>query len=168
MANHTRRIGRIVAAGMMTGSVLMLTPGPAHAGGADVTTDRFVATDTIPAEPCPGITGQATITFKGVFHTVERPTEPPTGMFINNLTGTFVFAPDDPASEIATGHFTAINVGAAGTNVAFTDIVHTHGTTADGSKLTAHSLFHLTENGIGVTVVDLEMGTCHAPPSPGA
>jgi hypothetical protein len=37
----------------------------------DVTTALFEATNTVPGEPYPGITGQATITFKGVFHTVQ-------------------------------------------------------------------------------------------------
>jgi hypothetical protein len=162
MAIHKRRIGRILAAAVITGSLLALAPASAHADGADVTHDVFEATDSVPfVNACTGVTGTAHISFKGVSHLTVRANEPPNAVSFTNLTGDFTFVPDDPTLGTATGHFTSIDVGAGGVNAALNTVLNIQGTTTDGTRVHGHVMFHLTENGLGVIVVDFEKAVCN-------
>lgn len=145
--------------GAATASALLVgAAGSADAQGADVTTTPLVGvTDTIVfVDPCTGETGMVTITFNGVFHQVVRPTG--TFMAVNNVAGDFVFVPDNPASQVITGHFASVAPIAGGSNDVNGSVLHAEGLASDGTKFSFHFMTHHTENGLGVTVVDFAKG----------
>jgi hypothetical protein len=159
MAHTTRRIVRTLAAVAVAGSALALAGGSAQAQGADVTTERFTASDTIDfIDPCTGGSTALNITFKGTFHEVARPNG--TGMFINNINGYATEVPGDPSVKSQSVHFTAVTVGAAGSNVAFTDILNAEGRGADGTRISVHALFHITTNALDVVTVEVDRAVC--------
>ena len=100
-------------------------------------------------------TGTVTIDFKEVLHDVTRPNG--TTLEVTNFRGDFTFVPNDPALQTVTGHFTSGNRFHNGDEVIST-VLNTQGRTTDGTKITGHILFHHTENGLGVTVVDFQKG----------
>ena len=158
-SDKRRRLGPMLAAGAITGSLLALAPGPAHAEGADVTTDRFQATDTVDfVDPCTGLSQTLTIAFMGTFHQVVRPTG--TFMEVNNINGYATAVPGGSATRGDAVHFTSVQVGAAGTNVAFTDVLNAEGRAPDGTKVSVHALLHLTTNALDVTVVEFDKAVC--------
>ena len=162
MAIHTGRIGRVLVAAVMAGSLLALAPASAHAEGAVVEHEVFETTASMPfVDGCTGIEGTVHISFKGVSHLTVRANQPPNAVSFTNLTGDFTFVPDDPTLPTATGHFTSIDMGAGGVNAALTGILNTRGTTTDGTRIGAHARFHLTENGVGVIVVEFEKLGCN-------
>jgi hypothetical protein len=153
------RTGFRVLLGAATASALLVVAaGSADAQGADVTATPLVgATDTIVfVNPCTGETGTSTITFTGVFHQVVRPTG--TFMAVNNVAGDFVFVPDNPASQVITGHFASVAPGAGGSDDVLGTVLHAEGLASDGTKVSLHFITHHTENGLGLTVVDFAKG----------
>jgi hypothetical protein len=145
----------------IAGSLLALAPASAHAEGAVVEHDVFDATASMPfVDGCTGTAGTVHLSFRGVSHLTVRANQPPNVVSFTNVRGDFTFVPDDPALPTATGHFTSIDMGAGGVNAALTGILNTHGTTSDGTKIGAHARFHLTENGVGVIVVEFEKLGC--------
>lgn len=154
----TKRGARGLLAAAIASVALMLAAGAAHADGAESTTTPLVGvTDTIDfVDPCTGATATVTITFNGVFHHVSRPTG--TFMQVNNTAGTFALVPDDPTVPTSTGHFASVAPTAGGANGALGSVLHAEGTASDGTKVSLHFLFHHTDNGIGVTVVEFTKG----------
>jgi hypothetical protein len=108
--------------------------------------------------------GTVHLSFKGVFQLTVRANQPPNAVSFTNVRGDFTFVPDDSALPTATGHFTSVDMGAGGTNAALTGVLNTRGTTSDGTKIGAHARFHLTENGVGVIVVEFEKLGCNQSP----
>ena len=152
-----RRAVRWLLAAVIAGALLMHAPGSAQANGADVDTVVVSGTATLLfVNPCTGVTGTVTVTFKEVQHQVARPTG--TAMTLINITGDSVFVPDDPALSTVTAHFTSLRRDAGGENAVSGTILHSVGRTADGTKISIHFMTHQTENGLGVTVVDFEKG----------
>ena len=158
MRVRIRRVIGGVLATAIAGALLMLAPGSTHADSADVNTEVFSATATIPfVNPCTGVvTGIVTITFKEVQHQVERPTG--TSMNLMNLHGDFVIVPNDPALQPVTGHFTRVERHTGGGNAVDGTVLNSVGRASDGTKIRTHVTIHHTENGLGITVVDFQKG----------
>jgi hypothetical protein len=159
MAHTTRPIRRVLTAVAVAGALVALAGAPADADGAEVTTDRFTASDTIDfIDPCTGESSALNITFKGTFHQVARPSG--TFMQINTINGYATAVPGDPSVKSQSVHFTNISVGAAGSNLAFTDILNSEGRGADGSRISVHALFHVTTNALDVETVVIDKAVC--------
>jgi hypothetical protein len=162
MAIRKRRVGRVLAAAVIAGSLLALAPASAHAEGAVVEHEVFETTASMPFfADCTGTAGTVFLSFRGVSHLTVRPNQPPNAVSFTNVRGDFTFVPTDPTLPTATGHFTSVQMGAGGVNAALTGILNTTGTTTDGTRIGAHARFHLTENGVGVIVVEFEKLGCN-------
>jgi hypothetical protein len=96
------------------------------------------------------------IAFNGVFHQVVRPTG--TFMAVTNVAGDFAVVPDDPASQITTGHFASVAPIAGGANDVNGTVLHAEGLASEGTKFSLHFMTHHTDNSLGVTIVDFAKG----------
>ena len=81
-------------------------------------------------------------------------------MEVHINTGEFTFVPDGSTVVTATGHFAAVEVGAGGKNGVEGCLANAVGYTTDGIKVSSHVMFHVTDNGLGVTVVDFNKVVC--------
>jgi|Tabmets5t2r1_1033131.scaffolds.fasta_scaffold03521_5 hypothetical protein len=149
---------RMLAWGAVLGLfVALLTPLAALAQ-ADTTTTHFSDTETFPGvmNPCSGVTGTVTTTFKGVTHLTELPD----GSFHETTTVTdrFTFVPDDPSQPTITGKET-FRAGAnlnSQNNFTATVAAHQIAKGSDGSRITFHVVAHVTRHADGTVTVEFE------------
>lgn len=154
----TRRLRGPLAAAIAGTALVLASAGAAHASGAEPTTVPLIeVTETADfVDPCSGATGTVTTTLNGVIHEVIRPVA--TFMQVNNVSGTFTLVPDDPTSPTSTGRFTSVSVGAGGANAAGGSILVARGTASDGTEFDLRFQLHLTQNGLGVIIVEFTKG----------
>jgi hypothetical protein len=148
---------RLLAWGAVLGLLgALLTPMAALAQ-AETTTTHFSDTLRVPAvNPCTGVTGTVTTTFKGVTHVTELPD----GSFheTTTLTDRFTFVPDDPSQPTITGKET-FRAGAnlnSQNNFTATVTAHQIAKGSDGSRITFHVVAHITLHTDGTVTVEFD------------
>jgi hypothetical protein len=148
---------RMLAWGAVLGLlVALLTPMTALAQ-AETTTTHFSETVTFPDfNPCTGVTGTTTETFKGVTHVTELPD----GSFHETTTVTdrFTFVPDDPTQPTFTGSgpFWAGATLNTQKTVTATVSIKSIAKGSDGSRLSLHVVAHVTLHADGTVTVEFE------------
>ena len=150
---------RSVAASFVVVALLLFTAVVASAAGAGAVsyTQTFHnATDSFPAvNPCSGASGNATLTYNGVFHVTTLTSGQGAGTFwaTGTMTGDFVFAPDNATQPTYTGHFASwFGDNDNLRNGTETSTFNLHGVGSDGSSLKFHEVAHLSISATGITV----------------
>jgi hypothetical protein len=148
---------RMLAWGALLGLLVTLLTPLAALAQADTTTTHFSDTLSVPAvNPCTGVTGTVTTTFKGVTHVTELPD----GSFheTTTLTDRFTFVPDDPSQPTITGKET-FRAGAnlnSQNNFTATVTAHQIAKGSDGSRITFHVVAHITLHTDGTVTVEFD------------
>jgi hypothetical protein len=148
---------RMLAWGAVLGLLVALLTPMAALAQAETTTTHFSDTDSFPdVNPCTGVTGTTTETFKGVTHVTELPD----GSFheTTTVTSSLTFVPDDPSQPTYTGKTTFW----AGANLSsrnnFTSTVtfsfHVKG--SDGSRIAGNGVAHVTLHPDGTVTVEFD------------
>jgi hypothetical protein len=106
--------------------------------------------------PCTGVTGMTTDTFKGVTHVTELPD----GSFheTTTVTDSFTFVPDDPSQPTYTGKSTFWDGENLNSQNNFTATFTTHFTVkgSDGFRITGHVVAHITLHADGTVTVEFD------------
>ena len=129
----------------------------ASAGGETV---HFGGSFTQPiVNPCTGVPGTESVTFKGVAHT---------SVSVNGsmhhtatVTGQILFVPDDSSQPTYSGKFTAWDGqnGALGATITSTATFHTTLTGSDGSRISNRGVFHVTLRADGTVTAAVDRFT---------
>jgi len=155
---------RLLTWGAMLGLLVALLTPMAALAQAETTTTHFGDTDTYEdVNPCTGVPGTTTETFKGVTHLTELPD----GSFHETTTATssLTFVPDDPSQPTYTGKTTFW----AGENLSsqnnFTATVTGRFAVkgSDGSRLSGHFVAHITLHPDGTVTVEFEKEQLNCP-----
>jgi hypothetical protein len=148
---------RMLAWGAILGLLVALFTPMAALAQADTTTTHFSDTETSPdVNPCTGVPGTLTETFKGVIHTTALPDG--SSHFTITVTSSITFVPNDPSQPTYTGKTTFW----AGDNLNrqnnFNTTVTSHfvvkGT--DGSRIAGTFVAHVTLQPDGTATVEFE------------
>lgn len=149
----TERQLRSIAAGLWTSPERLAGPRPTSAGPtvfADV-------------NPCTGVPGTLTDTFKGVNHVTALPN----GSFhdTTTITDRLTFVPDDPSQPTYTGKATTWFGANLNSQNNFTATFTTHFTVkgTDGSRITGHEVAHVTVHADGTVTVEFEKARLTCP-----
>jgi hypothetical protein len=148
---------RLLAWGAMLGLLVALLTPMAALAQAETTTTHFGDTETYEdVNPCTGVPGTTTETFKGVTHVTELPD----GSFheTTTMTDRFTFVPDDPSQPTYTGRGTfwaGANLNSQN-NFTATVTIQSVAKGSDGSRLTLHVVAHVTLHADGTVTVEFD------------
>ncbi len=152
-----------IVAAIGAGLVLALPAAANGAGAVSFTQTFHNATDSFPSpNPCTGVSGTVTVIYNGVFHVTMLTSGIGAGTFwaTGTQTGTFTFAPDDPAQPTFAGRFTAwFGDNNNLRNGSETSTFSIRGTGSDGSTLNFHEVMHASVSASGA-VNTFDKPTC--------
>jgi hypothetical protein len=148
---------RLLAWGAVLGLLgALLTPMAALAQ-AETTTTHFSDTLSVPAvNPCTGVTGTVTTTFKSVTHVTKLPDG--STHETTTVTDRFTFVPDDPSQPTYMGNETfwaGANLNSQN-NFSATVTAHVIIKGSDGSRITFHVVAHITLHTDGTVTVEFD------------
>jgi hypothetical protein len=148
---------RMLAWGAILGLLVALFTPMAALAQAETTTTHFSGTDSVPdVNPCTGVPGTLTDTFKGVTHV----TATPNGSFhdTTTITDRLRFVPDDPNQPTYTGKATTWFGANLNSQNNFTATFTTHFTVkgTDGSRIAGHGVAHITMHADGTVTVEFD------------
>jgi hypothetical protein len=155
---------RMLAWGAVLGLLVALFTPMAALAQADTTTIHFSDTESFDdVNPCTGVPGTFSGTFKGVIHTTALPDG--SSHFTITVTETFTFVPDDPSQPTYTGKSTfwaGDNLNPQNNfNTTFTSIFVVKGT--DGSKISGTEVGHVTQQPDGTVTVEFDRPRLRCP-----
>ena len=155
---------RMLAWGAVLGLLVALLTPMAALARAETTTTHFSGTDSFPdVNPCTGVPGTLTSTFKGVTHVTALPD----GSFHDTTTVTdrITFVPDDPSQPTYTGKSTFWAGGnlSSQNHFTFTITASFHVKGSDGSRITGHTVAHVTLHPDGTVTVEFERDRLRCP-----
>ena len=154
---------RLLAGGAIVALLVTLLTPMAALAQATTTTIHFSGTQrSADVNPCTGAPGTLTETAKGVTHTTELPN----GSFheTTTVTESVTFVPDDPSQPTYTGHATfwdGENSNTKTFTATFTSHINVKG--SDGSRITEHSVAHVTVHSDGTVTVEFETDRLSCP-----
>ena len=155
---------RMLAWGAVLGLLVALFTPMAALAQADTTTTHFSDTESFDdVNPCTGVPGTFSGTFKGVIHTTALPDG--SSHFTITVTETFTFVPDDPSQPTYTGKSTfwaGDNLNRQNNfNTTVTSSFHVKGT--DGSRIAGSFVAHVTLQPDGTATVEFEKERLRCP-----
>jgi hypothetical protein len=148
---------RMLACAAILGLLVALFTPMAALAQAETTTTHFSDTASSPdVNPCTGVPGTITDKVKGVTHVTALPD----GSFheTTTVTDSFTFVPHDPSQPTYTGKNTfwaGANLNSQNNFIA-TVTFSFHAKGSDGSRITGHTVAHVTLHPDGTVTVEFE------------